>query len=170
MPKAASLTSVHTVDFSLQMYEMKQHIATKANEEGNLRCHLEGCRGTYSPYRINICGLRKPEINKKEGWQMVEQQVRNILRHLRDAHQIEEHPMVKAILPKGTPPFPELDELMALRVRVESLERDVGGLVGGVVVVGMVAILHQKIKSIRTMQWIEHQNNAMDRAPEHRNG
>jgi len=62
---------------------------------------------------------------------MVEQQVRNILRHLRDAHQIEKHPMVKAILPKGTPPFPELDELMALRARVESLERDVGGLVGG---------------------------------------
>ena len=101
---------------------------------------------------------------------MVEQQVRNILRHLRDAHQIEEHPMVKAILPKGTPPFPELDELMALRARVESLERDVGGLVGGVVVVGMVAILHQKIESIRTMQWIEHQNTAIYRAPEHRNG
>ena len=49
MPKAASLTSVHAVGFSLQMYEMKQHIATKANEEGNLWCHLEGCRGTYSP-------------------------------------------------------------------------------------------------------------------------
>ena len=42
-------------------------------------------------------------------------------------------------------------------------------MVGGVVVVGMVAILHQKIESIRTMQWIEHQNTAMDRAPEHCN-
>ena len=61
---------------------------------------------------------------------MVEQQVRNIMRHLKDAHHIKEHLVVKAILPKGTPPFPELDELMALRARVESLERDVGGLVG----------------------------------------
>ena len=59
---------------------------------------------------------------------------------------------------------------MALRARVESLERDVGGLVGGVVVVGMVANTHQKIESIRTPQWIEHQNTAMDRALEHRNG
>ena len=41
MPKAASLTSVHAVGFSLQMYEMKQHIAIKANEEGNLWCHLD---------------------------------------------------------------------------------------------------------------------------------
>ena len=49
---------------------------------------------------------------------MVEQQVRNILRHLRDAHQIEEHLVVKAILPKGTPPFPELDELMAPLLRI----------------------------------------------------
>jgi len=40
----------------------------------------------------------------------------------------------------------------------------------GMVVVGMVAITHQKIESIRTMQWIEHQNTAMERALEHRNG
>ena len=36
---------------------------------------------------------------------MVEQQVRNALRHLKEAHKIEEHLVVKAI-PKGTPPFP----------------------------------------------------------------
>lgn len=59
---------------------------------------------------------------------------------------------IKVILPKGTPPFPELDKLMALRARVESLKRDVGGLVGGVVVIGMGAITHQKIESIRTPQ------------------
>ena len=127
-----------------------------------------GAQGDIHPIQGQHLG--KPETNKKEGRQMVEQQVRNIMRHLKDAHHIKEHLVVKAILPKGTPPFPELDELMSLRVRVESLERDVGGLVGGVVVVGMVAITHQKIESIRTMQWIEHQNTTMDRAPEHHNG
>ena len=35
---------------------------------------------------------------------MLEQQVRNVLRHLKDAHGIENHLVVKAILPKGTPP------------------------------------------------------------------
>ena len=82
------------------------HCHPKANEEGNLWCHLEGCGGTHTPYRVNIWGLRKTESNKKEGRQMLEQQVRNVLCHLKDAHQIEEHLVVKAILPKGTPPFP----------------------------------------------------------------
>ena len=55
-----------------------------ANTEGNLWCHMEGCRGTgtYTSYRINIWGLRKPDINRQEGRQMVDQQVRNILRNL----------------------------------------------------------------------------------------
>ena len=42
------------------------------------------------PYRVNIWGLRKPETNK-EGRQMVEQQVRNILRHLKEVHGIKKH-------------------------------------------------------------------------------
>ena len=110
------------------MYEMKNHLETNADPNGNLWCHMEGRKGTYTPLQGQHLG--KPETNKKEGRQMVEQQVRYILRHLKDAHHIKEHLVVKAILPKGTPPFPELDELMALRARVESLERDVGGLVG----------------------------------------
>ena len=60
-----------------------------------------GARGHTPSYRVNIWGLRKPETNKKEGWQMVEQQVRYILRHLKDAHQIEEHQTL-AGSPTGT--------------------------------------------------------------------
>ena len=99
---------MHTVGFSLQMYEyeMKHHLETNADPNGNLWCHLEGCRGTHTPYRVNIWGLRKTATKKKEGRQMLEQQVRNILRHIKDTHQIEEHLVVKAILPKGTPLFP----------------------------------------------------------------
>ena len=87
------IISVHAVGFSLQMsmYEMKHHLATNADQDGNLWCHLEGCKGTYTPYRVNIWGLRKPETNKKEGRQMVEQQVRNILRHLKEVHGIKKH-------------------------------------------------------------------------------
>ena len=83
------------------LYEMKNHLETNADPNGNLWCHMEGCKGTYTPYRVNIWGLRKPETNKKEGWQMVEQQVRYILRHLKDAHQIEEHQTL-AGSPTGT--------------------------------------------------------------------
>ena len=80
---------------------MKNHLETNADPNGNLWCHMEGCKGTYTPYRVNIWGLRKPETNMKEGWQMVEQQVRYILRHLKDAHQIEEHQTL-AGSPTGT--------------------------------------------------------------------
>ena len=106
--EAASLKSVHAVGFSLQMtmYEMKHHLATNADQDGNLWCHMEGCKCTYTPYRVNIWGLRKPELNRQEGRLMIEQQVRNVLRHLKEAHKIEEHLVIKAILPKGTPPFP----------------------------------------------------------------
>ena len=96
------------VGFSLQMImnEMKTHNATNANDEGNLWCHLEGCRGTYTPYRVNTWGLWKTEANRKEGHQMVTQQVQNILHHFKEAHQIEKHLVTEALLPKGTPPFP----------------------------------------------------------------
>ena len=83
---------------------MKNHLSTNADPSGNLWCHLEGCGGTHTtPYRVNIWGLRKTESNKAEGRQMLEQQVRNVLRHLKNAHGIENHLVVKVILPKGTP-------------------------------------------------------------------
>ena len=106
--EAASLTSVHAVGFSLQMTmgEMKAHIATNADDQGNLWCHLEGCRGTYTPYRVNVYGLRKTATNREEGHQMVPQQVQNVLRHLKEVHGIEKHLVTEALLPKGTPPFP----------------------------------------------------------------
>ena len=61
-------------------------------------------RGYPHPLQGKHLGSTKTESNKKEGRQMLEQQVRNVLRHLKDAHGIENHLVVKAILPKGTPP------------------------------------------------------------------
>ena len=37
---------------------------------------------------------------------MVQQQVQNILRYLKEVHGIEKHLVTEALLPKGTPPFP----------------------------------------------------------------
>ena len=53
--------------------------------------HVEGCRGTYTPYRVNIWGLRKIVTNREEGLQMVHQQVNNILCHLKQMHNINKH-------------------------------------------------------------------------------
>ena len=55
---------------------------------------------------------------------MVPQQVQNILRHLKEVHNIEKHLVTEALLPKGTPPFPETDELLALRARVDMEHKD----------------------------------------------
>ena len=45
------------------------------------------CRGTYSPYRTNIWGLRKTDTNKEDGHQMVTQQ----MTYLEKAHNIGKH-------------------------------------------------------------------------------
>ena len=106
--EAASLKSVHAVGFSLQMTmgEMKKHVLKHADDQGNLWCHLEGCCATYTPYRVNVWGLKKTDANREEGRQMVTQQVQNILRHLKEVHGIEKHQVTAAFLPKKTPPFP----------------------------------------------------------------
>ena len=56
---------------------MKQHIADNADNNSNLWCHLEGCKDTYTPYRVNVWGLKTPGRSQEDGWQMVEQQVNN---------------------------------------------------------------------------------------------
>ena len=52
----------------MSLKDMREHISTQADDQGNLWCHLEGCRGTYmyTPYRVNIWGLRKPVANQEE--------------------------------------------------------------------------------------------------------
>ena len=52
----------------MSLKDMREHISTHADHQGNLWCHLEGCRGTYmyTPYRVNIWGLRKPVANQEE--------------------------------------------------------------------------------------------------------
>ena len=37
----------------MTMGEMKEHVKN-ADQQGNLWCHLEGCRGTCTTYRVNI--------------------------------------------------------------------------------------------------------------------
>ena len=97
-----------TVGFFPQMTlrDMKDYVATSADDNGNLWCHLEGCKDTYTPYRVNVWGLRTPDQNREDGRQMVAQQVTNILRHLEKAHGIFKHQVTEDVLPKRTPPFP----------------------------------------------------------------
>ena len=104
----ADIIASNSVDFSLQMTlgQMKAHLRENADENGNLWCHQEGCRGTYTPYRVNTWGLRKTGTNKEEGREMVDQQVTNILRHLEKVHNIPKHEVTEDVLPKKTPPFP----------------------------------------------------------------
>ena len=61
------------------MKDMKEHLRANADCNGNLWCHCKGCAGTYTPYRINIWGLRNTDSNKEDGKDMVQQQVMNIL-------------------------------------------------------------------------------------------
>ena len=102
------ITYISTVGFFLQMTlkDMKDHVAANADDNGNLWCHLEGCKATYTPYRVNVWGLRTPAKNQEDGRQMIGQQVNNILRHLETSHGIEKHLVTEDVLPKGTPPFP----------------------------------------------------------------
>ena len=72
----------------MTMGEMKEHVSKNADQQGNLWCHLEGCRGTCTPYQVNIWGLRKTAANREEGHQMVPQEVQNILRHLKEAFSL----------------------------------------------------------------------------------
>ena len=86
--------------------EMQTYLLEHASEAGDLWCQLEGCAGTYQPYRINIWGLRKTETNREESRLMLPQQVTNILRHLEKVHDIPKHEVVEDVLPWGIPPFP----------------------------------------------------------------
>ena len=51
------ITYISTVGFFLQktLKDMKDYVATSADDNGNLWCHLEGCKDTYTPYRVNVC-------------------------------------------------------------------------------------------------------------------
>ena len=70
------------------MKDMQDHLRVNADDNGNWWCHCEGCAGTYTPYRINIWGLRNTEANREDGKEMVKQQLNNVLRHLQKAHAI----------------------------------------------------------------------------------
>ena len=90
----------------MTLKDMKDHVAANADDNGNLWCHLEGCKATYTPYRVNVWGIRTPAKNKEDGRQMIGQQVTNILRHLETVHNIPKHQVTEDLLPKRTPPFP----------------------------------------------------------------
>ena len=70
----------------MSVKDMQTYLREKADPNGNLWCHCQGCVGTYNPYRINTWGLRNTGSNKEEGREKVPQQVNNILRHLQKAH------------------------------------------------------------------------------------
>ena len=89
----------------MTLKEMENYLLEHSNEDGDLWCQLEWCTGTYTPYHVNIWGLRKTAENREEGHLMVKQQVTNILRHLEKVHGIPKHEVVEDVLPWGTP-FP----------------------------------------------------------------
>ena len=82
---------------------MQRYLLEHASEAGDLWCQLEGCAGTYQPYRINTWGLRKTENNREESRLMLPQQVTNILRHLEKVHNIQKHEVVMFF--PGAPPL-----------------------------------------------------------------
>ena len=53
----------------------------------------------------NTSELWKTASNREDGHHMVTQQVQNILRHLKEAHQIEKHLVTEPLLPHPHPHF-----------------------------------------------------------------
>ena len=70
----------------MSVKDIQKYLREKADPNGNLWCHCQGCAGTYTSYRVNTWGLRNTETNKEEGREKLPQQVNNILRHLQKAH------------------------------------------------------------------------------------
>lgn len=70
----------------MSVKDIQTYKREKADPNGNLWCHCQGCAGTYTPYRVNTYGLRNTESNKEEGTEEVSKQVTNILRHLQKSH------------------------------------------------------------------------------------
>ena len=68
--------------------EIRAHLRDTNNHDpdGNAWCHLDGCRGTYTAYRINIWGLQATTANRRAGKDKVAQQVVNLENHLSKAH------------------------------------------------------------------------------------
>ena len=87
------------------MKDMQEYLRENADHNGDLWCHCEGCAGTYTPYCINTWGLRNTAANKKDGKDMVKQQVLNVLCHLQKAHGIPKEEVMEDVLPKRTPHF-----------------------------------------------------------------
>ena len=49
----------------MTLKEMENYLLEHSNEDGDLWCQLEWCTGTYTPYHVNIWGLRKTAENRK---------------------------------------------------------------------------------------------------------
>ena len=42
----------------MTMKDMKDRVVSNANDNDNLWCHLEGRKGTYIPYRVNVSATK----------------------------------------------------------------------------------------------------------------
>jgi len=64
------------------------------------------CTEGYSSYPINIWGLREPAKNKAQNKSLTDQQITNLLHHLKTCHGVSWEEVNSGHLPVETPPFP----------------------------------------------------------------
>ena len=67
---------------------IRTHLRDTNNHDpnGNAWCHLDGCKGMYTAYRVNIWGLQGTQLNQQSGKDKVAQQAVNLENHLLKAH------------------------------------------------------------------------------------
>ena len=65
----------------------------------------KNCTEGYSSYLINIWGLREPAKNKAQNKSLTNQQITNLLHHLKTCHGVSREEVNSSHLPVETPSF-----------------------------------------------------------------
>ena len=76
-----SFLQVGRADIRVHLRDSNHH-----DSQGNAWCHLDGCEGTYTAYRVNIWDLQATATNRQSGKDKVAQQVVNLENHLLKVH------------------------------------------------------------------------------------
>ena len=77
LPRVLELTEFCCSFLQVDRAQIRAHLRDTNNHDpdGNAWCHLDGCIGTYTAYRLNIWGLQATAINRRAGKDKVAQQV-----------------------------------------------------------------------------------------------
>ena len=78
LPRVLELTEFFCSFLQVDRAQIRSHLRDTNNHDpdGNAWCHLDGCGGTYTAYRLNIWGLQAT-ANRRAGKDKVAQQVVN---------------------------------------------------------------------------------------------